>query len=247
MTSDPTVAGFLRTARENESEAITHHEKFMAFLERVDQKFRCLMIAGTGDNVLARIMVLAAHAYQLSAIRVALSGQSPSAFTSLRASVECALYSLIMQEQEGADTIWANRNLDREACKRTFTASKGMKLLEFDPNLKTLAQQVYDACIDFGAHPNPIAVLKNLQVEDAGDAWRVSLVSLHGVGSFPVERTLVACVETGLACVLIFSQVFGNNPASREIHSATYALLAEFHALLEQEGFRWPEEEGRPA
>ena len=247
MVSDSTVAGFLRIARENEVEAIAHHEKYMAFFERVDQKFRSLMIAGTDDNVVARIMVLAAHAYHISAIRVALGGQSPATFTNLRASIECALYSLVMQEQEGADGIWLNRKRDRDACRQTFTASKGIKLLAFDPNLQALAQQVYDASIDFGAHPNPIAVLKNLQIEDAGDAWRVTLVSLHGIDSISVERTLIACVETGSACALIFSQVFGNHPASREVHSSTLALLSEFHAFLKQEGFRWPEEEARRA
>jgi hypothetical protein len=65
MVGDPTVAGFLMTARENEIEVIGSPKKYLVFLERVEQKFRGLIAAGTGDNVVARIMVLASHAYYL--------------------------------------------------------------------------------------------------------------------------------------------------------------------------------------
>ncbi|MEH2494565.1 hypothetical protein V1294_001044 [Bradyrhizobium sp. AZCC 1678] len=241
MVADSTVAGFLQTARENEVEALTQHSNYLKFLERVDQEFRKLMVAGTDDNVVARIMVLAAHAYYLSAIRIVLSGQSAAAFTNLRATMECALYGLIMQEEEGADAVWLNRNIDREACRKTFTAANGIRLLKRDPNLRDLAQLVYDASIDFGAHPKPIAVIKNLEINDVGQAYSVSLTSLHAVDSFSVERALIACLETGLACVLIFSQVFPQHQDSREIHSSASALLAEFHASLEEDGFSWPQ------
>ncbi|MGY4364080.1 hypothetical protein ACVW1A_000145 [Bradyrhizobium sp. LB1.3] len=243
MVGDANIASFLNIARENEAEAMDHHDKYLAFLERVDQNFRNLMVAEAGDNVMARIMVLAAHAYFLSAVRTALGGQSPATFPNLRAAIECALYGLIMQEEHGADRAWLNRHMDRETCRRTFTAAKGIRLLKRDPNLRTLTQQVYDASIDFGAHPNPIAVMKNLRVEDVGDAFSVSLTSLHSVDSFPVEQALIACVETGAACVLIFSRVFPANSISEEVNCSTANLIAEFQTWLETEGFRWPLED----
>jgi hypothetical protein len=228
MTIDPTVGGFLKIAHENELEAMVHYEKFVGYLERVDRKFRGLMIAEHGDRALARVMVLVAHSYFLAAIRTALSGQSPPAFTNLRAGIECALYSVIIQHEEGADQVWLNREKDRATCRSTFTAAKGFRLLEFDPNLKVLAQQVYDASIDFGAHPNPLAVIKHLQVKDEGDAFRLSLISLHGIDSVSVTRALTACVETGLVCTLIFSQTFGDNEAS----ASMFNLLQELQAFL---------------
>jgi hypothetical protein len=241
MNDDPTINGFLLAARENEVAALSHHKSRIEFLDRVDEKFRNLMQFSTDDQPLARVMVMVAHSYFLSAIRSSLSGHSPSAFTNLRACVESALYALIIQNEEGADSIWLNREKDRDACRKTFTASKGFRFLDFDPHLKSLAKQAYDASIDFGAHPNPIAVMKNLQVQDVGEAYQVSFISLQGFDSHSVEQSLMACVETGIASILILSQVFRHTEMSSEIHSSTSALMTEFQESLKQEGFSWPD------
>jgi hypothetical protein len=146
---------------------------------------------------------------------------------------------LIIQNEEGAESVWLNREKDRDACRNTFTASKGFRFLDFDPNLKSLAKQAYDASIDFGAHPNPIAVMKHLQVKDVGEAFQVSFTSLQGFDSLSVEQSLMACIETGIASILILSQVFRYAEMSREIHSSTFALMTEFQESLKQDGFSW--------
>jgi hypothetical protein len=235
MSDDPTISGFLLAARENEAAALNHHKSLIQSLERVDQHFRSLMLFSEEDQALARVMVMVAHSYYLSAIRIALSGQSPSTFTALRACVECALYALIMQNEEGADKAWLNRKNDRDTCRNTFTVAKGFRFLEFDPNLRSLAKQAYDACIDFGAHPNPIAVMKNLEITDIG----VSFTSLQGFESFSVARSLIACIETGLASILILAQVFRHAESSKAIHASAIDLMREFQELLKQEGFVW--------
>jgi hypothetical protein len=72
MNDDPTINGFLLAARENEAAALNHHKSLIEFLDRVDENFRSLMQFSTDDRPLARVMVMVAHSYFLSAIRTSL-------------------------------------------------------------------------------------------------------------------------------------------------------------------------------
>lgn len=119
--SDQTIFGFLAAARENETDALEHHDGLMHLLNKVDDRFWALMNPRADDNALARIMVMNAHAYFLAGVRIALSGQSPPVFASLRNCLECALYGLIVQEVPGSDRAGSIENSIRKLAGRCLS------------------------------------------------------------------------------------------------------------------------------
>lgn len=232
--SDQTITGFLTAAKENEADAVAHHADLLKLLDKVDDKFRALMNPCADDNPLCRIMVMNAHAYFLAAVRIALTGQAPPVFTTLRGSLECAFYALIVQEIPGSDLIWINRYADKKACRTTFVPSKAIRLLDFDRNLASLAQESYDLLIDFGAHPNLRTVTDNLRVNEVPEGTRITLTYLQMFDSLPVARSLLACFETGIVAVLLFTQVFRHTEEAQAIHASASELWTDLTKYLKE-------------
>ena len=79
--------------------------------------------------------------------------------------------------------------------------------------------------IDFGAHPNPIrSVLQHLDfaVEDDSKLKRLSLIGLYAPDSFEMQRTLVACLDYGLATAIVLARSLPN--ASSDVEKGLFRL-----------------------
>src|SRR5947208_16732584 len=80
--------------------------------------------------------------------------------------IESALYAVILKLQPHRQEVWVNRITNRSLCQRTFTARAGLSLLvEIDPPLTQLITEVYETCIDRGAHPNVLSLGSHLDFE----------------------------------------------------------------------------------
>lgn len=67
--------------------------------------------------------------------------------------------------------------------------------------------ELYDAVIDFGAHPNAKSVLPYLSIDDDRNDGHatVSLTSLYGAEAHTTSRCLVACLDYGLVIAVILT------------------------------------------
>src|SRR5688572_19032190 len=117
-------------------------------------------------------LFLGMNAYYLflASVRSAISGHVSGVFPLARAGLESACYAFLMKDDSALESIWTNRDRNdqqRTACRRAFTSAvkdAGQKLRSVQPDIGNYLQELYDAAITFGAHPNFMAVVPHLDV-----------------------------------------------------------------------------------
>ncbi len=212
------LSGFLETAQQIESKAVSVHAELLKMLGLLDAAYLGLVADDLkGAQPVPVLLMMNSHAAFLAAVRIALSGQSPPAFMVLRGCLESALYALIAKQSEANVEIWLEREKRTKECRNLYTAAVAIKILEKDSNLQDSVRYAYDSLIDHGAHPNKISVLKNLTLKDGEHEQQIMrLTYLHAADSFNVIYTLIACIEMGIAAVSISPHALADyEPAER--------------------------------
>jgi len=231
---------FLKAAHENECEGLEEYRDFVDLLDRIDGFFRELLAVEFRGSPLAATLFMNAHASFLAASRLALSGQGPPTFMTLRGALESALYGLIASRSKENASVWLNRDKNLEQSRRLFTARNGLKLLKDDPNLSIGASEAYELTIEFGAHPNARSVLENLSLNEKG----MSLTYLQGVASIGVARIILACIETGLVIIFICPHAFPDHEPALAVHAGACKIRDELDRFLQERGYlREPDDE----
>lgn len=227
------ISGFLNAAHENESKSLQAHSELLQLLDRVDAGFRMLVSGTQKGSPLASILLVNSHASFLCAARIALSGQSPPVFMTLRGCIESALYAFIVSSDETKAQVWLNREKERDRCRKMFTASNGLKSLkDIDPNLEKFISELYNASIDFGAHPNRRSVLEHLRFNHVQGASEVELIYLHHHHATPVLQALVACVETGIASLSMAPHVLPDHESAGKVHGEAWLVYDALQAFI---------------
>lgn len=197
----------------------------LKFLEAVDFLYMDFFReAGDIKPATASILLLNAHAAWRAAVRLALSGQILPVFMTLRGSVESALYANAMVARPELQDVWLKRDRDenaRQACRDEFTAGKMFRCLTStqDKEFSDRIREIYDSTIDFGAHPNNHSIIRSVRIEEtAADEHALNFAYIHGVGSFEVRQSLVACAEIGIAIFFVALICFEKHPRQEEIN-----------------------------
>ena len=237
--TDRTIGNFLLAARENETECRNRYPEMMTHLERMSDALQEISGLNSGTPLKKDVGVfealLLAHAYSLflSAVRIALSGQSPPAFAVLRACLESALYAVIAAQNPVNRKIWSDRDAHVKACREKFKKGTAKQYLEnVDPNLAAFVTQLYDSMIDFGAHPNSKSVFNHLSLEETHEGLAVTLAILHDANSRSILQVLAACFETGVCILYLAHHALPDYASARAAHSHATDLHREFHNFL---------------
>jgi hypothetical protein len=234
-----TLKSFLLAAQENETKCLNRHSEMLVRLEKMTNALR--EISGLNSisplpkevGIFEALLLANAYSLFLSAVRVALSGQSPPVFAVLRACLESALYAVIAAQSPMNRKIWSNRNEQVNACRNLFKKGTAKQYLEkADPNLATFVTELYDSMIDFGAHPNSRSVFSHLSLESRDEGQAVTLAILHNANSRSILQTLAACFETGVCILYLAHHALPEFPAAREAHSHATDVHREFHDFL---------------
>lgn len=234
---------FLRLANDCCNEALNELKDPLEFLGKVDSLYMdFIRDAGGIKPTTAGILLLNAHASLRAAMRLALSGQLLPVFMTLRGSVESALYANAMVVNPELEDVWLKRDSDekaRQACREGFTAGKMFQYLSKsqDQEFSDRLREVYDSTIDFGAHPNNRLLIRSTRIEklDIG-AHALNFAYIHGVGSFELRLSLVACAETGLAVFFIALICFEEHPHLEAINLRAMELQDHVPKFIEQLG-----------
>ncbi|MGH7091007.1 MAG: hypothetical protein ACREE4_13395 [Stellaceae bacterium] len=230
---------FLITAHENEAECLEKYSTMISHLEKISINLRDM----SGLNLTSSLpkeggvfeTLLLANAYSLflSAVRIALSGQSPPVFAVLRACLESALYAVIAAQSPINRKIWLDQSKGVSTCRNLFKKGKAKEYLEkSDLHLSNFVTQLYDSLIDFGAHPNSRSILNHLSFETRYERQAVTLAILHNPDSRSVLGTLAACFETGVCVLYLAHHALPQYPPARAAHSHATDLHREFRDFL---------------
>lgn len=191
----------------DEMDAFFHREFFAQLLEMAP---------------IAAVLVMNAYTALLGAVREALSGHVVLVFPVARAALESACYALLVSQKAVNADIWLNRNrstADLKACRKLFTVENAIKILQpIQPEMAEYVRGMYDASIDYGAHPNPLSIMSHFEPTgpQGEDEFGFSLTGVQGHNSWHVNRELLVCVETGQAVAFLIATSIPGHPLLNE-------------------------------
>lgn len=166
-----------------------------------------------------------AYYFFLASVRAAISGHVSGVFPLARAGLESACYAFLMKDDATLESVWIDRDKGEEqraACRRIFTSAvkdAGRKLRSIDSGIGNYLEELYDAAITFGAHPNVRAVVPHLDVSEHEDGrhWVISFTCSYAEDSFEVKRALLACSEYGMMIAYMIAQLAGATGDADEV------------------------------
>lgn len=127
---------------------------------------------------------------QLNAsISQALSGHVVTVFPIVRSALEAACYAFIISRDENNGIIWQQRHDSKEQlkkCRAVFNVANAVKYLKkISEEMGQYVDDLYISAIDFGAHPNPKAIMNHLEYNPQPDDGQIhfSLNGVYGVNS----------------------------------------------------------------
>lgn len=157
----------------------------------------------------SQMAAIHAHSLFLAACNLALGSHLSATFPLLRTAMESAIYGYLFNKEPELSESWLGRHDDEKGFKSSktsfTTATKRFRkyLQEHDAQSNETSYEEYimgclDAAIDFGAHPNPIALTNGTTVEQHADCKILRYAYL---------RTDYASVIQGLIAAYDYGQV----------------------------------------
>lgn len=203
---------YMAMADETASELLDGNDPLVAGLRKYDEFMRRDLWTHTSIAPgLGFVLAMNACMMFLGGVRMALSGHSAAVFPILRTALESASYAVIIQREPELGDVWSNRHesaTHRRECRNKFSFERGVRHLDDTaPELLTLARQVYEGSIDYGAHPNVKGVAGHLSIDEEREDENiaVTLTALYGSGHIETVRGLCACLDFGLSIIALIA------------------------------------------
>jgi hypothetical protein len=206
------LSEFIETAQHNTIATFVNLPNQYKLLENIHDVYKYIT-----DNLIntpewfASFFLLRSDSAYLGGVRLAISGQCAETYMVLRGCIEAALYGLYLSRNEASRETWLNRRNDEESLKRVKNEFQIGKLFVFlksvDPLIHQTAVRLYDLTIDYGAHPNELALTSLLRKTEEKDAVKFDLNYL--CGDCPAFRlAMKTAAEVGLCSLYIFKNVY---------------------------------------
>ncbi|KTB91601.1 hypothetical protein AO073_01635 [Pseudomonas syringae ICMP 11293] len=226
---DDSFRAFLIACTENQDEILAQNSPYVMMMEALDS-FLLTHITNpseTPSDLVMHTLRMNARFMLMTGFRIGLTGHAAAVYPTLRTALENACYALLMSQDEALCDVWMKRSLSvantkafKKAFKQPIADARDLmdKLQEND--LGSWMYQLYQASMEFGAHPNALTVVLHTRFsDDEATSWKkYENIVLYSVGNFEFDRTLLACVETGLAVATVLVMTFVN-PSQESIEA----------------------------
>lgn len=161
----------------------------------------------------SRMAATHAHSLYLAACKLAIGGHFSAIFPLFRTAMESAIYGYLFNREPGLSASWVGRHNDQEAFERSkksfTTAVKRFRKYLQDHDEQTSGthyekhiMSFIDAAIDFGAHPNPIALTNATSIDKQDQQTNFKYDYLRPEYSYVIQ-SLIATYEYGQAIAMI--------------------------------------------
>lgn len=231
---------YIRNGSETTETLLGEPGELVDAIERTYAFFANVLWSGDPDlRPTPAFLSLNAFMLWISGVRMAMTGHAAATYPLFRTALESACYAYAMVRDPSLDAIWLGRHSDEAAykqCRKAFQSAvrdTAARLNVAQPNSGDMVLEVYEAAIDFGAHPNARSVLHHLNfgVDDDSGFQRLSLIGLHAADSFELQRSLMACLDYGLATAIVLARSLGNS--SEAVERGLFALNETKERLTE--------------
>jgi hypothetical protein len=208
-----TLEDFFEALRTNQRANQKIYPESYAIIARIDA---CFVRAGENlinpkPEIAGILLLRCQHAFKAAAA-MALAGQAADVFPVLRSVLEYAGYCLLIAETPSLESVFILRHADEAAMKEQrdafqIKAVKGAVSRHCTAALTTLYDDLYQRTIDFGAHPNPHAVL-SVTSTDVNE--RQMARTVYAITKEPriVLNALKSTAQIGLMALHVLERVF---------------------------------------
>lgn len=206
------LSEFIEMARNNTFASFSNLRPQYNILKNINDFYKYII-----DNLIntpewfSSFFLLKAHSAYLGSVRFALSGQCAETYLVLRGCLESAIYGVYLSRNKASQQIWLNRHNNEESFKRVkdeFKIVKLFKLLEsIDPKIYKTTKILYDRTIDYGAHPNELAITSLLKKEENEKSIQFNLNYLSG-NTPALHLSMKTTAQVGLCSLSIFQNVY---------------------------------------
>ena len=183
------------------------------------------------ENPATVTLVPRAHSAFRAATQLTLSGQIPEAYMVMRGCLEYALYANHMATEPAAFEAWRRRGEDaatRKTCVREFSGSRLFaSLKKQNAAVGERAGKLYERAIDFGAHPNELAVGTLMRIEERETEATVNHAYLSGPGP-ALQLCLKSLGQTGLIALEIFCLIYPKRCKSALVAETVASITLRF-------------------
>lgn len=206
------LSAFLDVARHNSFATFANCPAEYNLLSTLDGLFRRAI-----DNLVntpewfAGFFLLKSHSAYLGAAAFSISGQCAESYIVLRGCIESALYGLYLSRHKESRETWLQRHENEASLKRVKDEFKVANLFSelrtVDAATHQAAKTLYDRTIDYGGHPNELALTSLLKRTDKANTVRFDLNYLSDDN--PAFRlALKTTAQAGTCSLLIFRNVY---------------------------------------
>jgi len=209
---DDGLSAFLETARGNQLATFNNKRSKYTLLQDIDDCFaKIAQNLDNPKNLLSAGLLYRSHSAYRAACGTAMAGFSPETFVLLRSCLEYAGYGLLIFRTPSLGEVWLRRHEDSKtlaATRNQFTAGAVERTVAAtDAGLGRVYSHLYQASVDFGAHPNERGVTSSMTKQKTEAEERYLFVYLHQNG-LAVDHALLFARQVGLCSLLIFQNVF---------------------------------------
>jgi len=181
MSADPAedqLAQYLDAARNNEGAFRQDLPVEYRHLRNIDALFaRILDNFDNPPHIAPAFLFYRCHSAFRSAVRMVMAGQTAESYMPLRGTLEFALYGVYFWKHPDDWDIWCARNEGPEQRKAVRDKFKVGTLIEtaesVDQKQASVAKELYDRCIDLGAHPNTTGVWSGIKISETTEDLHV--------------------------------------------------------------------------
>ncbi len=198
-----------------------------SFLSEIDSFiFRQINTNPKYENVDASATKLFIHARNIwvAGIKTVISGQPYAATPLLRTSLESACYATLIYSNAELARVWLDRHKDEQSaknCRKLLTPAVALVAAELEKKaigLGKIVTDIYQTCIDEGAHPNVRGVPGTAKGLYGPNGYRKEYVEMNDFYGLQSLKTRAAISNTAyvglLICYIICLLVddFGSEP-----------------------------------
>jgi len=208
------LSEFIETARHNTFATFINLPREYNILKNLHELYKYAI-----DNLInttewfAAFFLLRAHSAYLGGVRLALSGQCAETYMVLRGCIEAAIYGLYLSRNKNSQETWLNRNNNEESLKRVKKEFKIINLFNLlkvvDLKIYKTTTLLYERTIDYGAHPNELALTSLLKKIEEKDMIKFNLDYLSGYNP-AFHLSLKTTAQVGICSLYIFKNVYSD-------------------------------------
>jgi hypothetical protein len=159
-------------------------------------------------DILTPLFLARSHSAYRAACAAALSGQSPETFVLLRSSVEAAGYGLLIYQTPGLGEIWLKRAENKGAVRAAFTVKAVRHAVEkVDTKLAGIFDMLNERAIDFGGHPNEMAITGSMSIIEEKDR-KTFVIKYLDDNLLMLAHAIKSTAQAGLCSLFIFQRIF---------------------------------------